>query len=242
VSGRGGAFPVFFCVGPIYYKGVKPMKREMVWKIAALIEVIIASVVIILDLFIPTIVVLGLIIISLLVRKENISILGFKRSDNPLRMFLFILFTVIIWSLLQLSLFMPVTNHLSGTVQDVSAFAGLKGNLGELITFLILTWSLAAFGEEIVYRGYIQRRITDVFGENNLGAIMAIGISSILFGIAHTEQGIVGVIIVSLDAVLFSLLKRKFNNNLWASILAHGLINTIGLVTYYFTGPISGFW
>jgi hypothetical protein len=71
---------------------------------------------------------------------------------------------------------------------------------------------------------------------------LAVGLSSILFGLAHTEQGLIGVTITTLDAVFVSWLKYRYGNNLWASILAHGLSNTIGLITFYFTGPIYGFW
>ena len=137
---------------------------------------------------------------------------------------------------------MPVLNHLTNTTQDISAYENLQGNLGQLLFFLLLTWTLAAFGEEIVYRGYLQRRIGDVLGENSVGILVSIGVSSILFGMAHTEQGVIGVIVTTLDAIFFSALKRKYDNNLWAPILAHGISNTIGLVAFFLVGPITGFW
>jgi membrane protease YdiL (CAAX protease family) len=64
---------------------------------------------------------------------------------------------------MHLALFIPVLNHLTGTTQDLSAFENLKGNFGNLLFFLVLTWTLAAFGEEIVYRGYLQKRMCDLF-------------------------------------------------------------------------------
>jgi len=65
----------------------------------------------------------------------------------------------------------------------------------------VLTWTLAAFGEEMVYRGYFQKRIVDLFGNNQGGIFLSIGISSLVFGFAHTEQGMIGVIITTLDAI-----------------------------------------
>ena len=218
------------------------MNKDTLWKIITAIELIIAAAVIILDLFIPTIIILGIIAISLLIRREKISILGFKKNKQALGMVLTILLFVIIWSLLQLSLFMPILNHLTGATQNLSAFENLKGNLGNLLFFLALTWTLAAFGEEIVYRGYLQRRACDLFGDTRTGIFLAVGLSSILFGLSHTEQGLIGVTITTLDTVFVSWLKYRYGNNLWASILAHGLNNTIGLITFYFTGPIYGFW
>lgn len=30
--------------------------------------------------------------------------------------------------------------------------------------------------------------------------------------------------------------------SLWAAVLAHGLANTIGLVTFFLVGPLYGLW
>jgi membrane protease YdiL (CAAX protease family) len=79
---------------------------------------------------------------------------------------------------------------------------------------LALSWTVAAVGEEIVYRGYIPRRVSDVFGENTTGLLIGIGLSSVLFGLIHTEQGIIGVVLTFLDALFFSFLKWRFRN-LW---------------------------
>lgn len=148
----------------------------------------------------------------------------------------------VVWTFMHLALFMPVLNHFTGTTQDLSAFENLKGNFGNLLFFLVLTWTLAAFGEEIVYRGYLQKRVCDLLENSKVGIFSGVAISSLLFGIAHTEQGIIGVIITFLDAIFFSLLKLKYENNLWASVLAHGFSNTIGLTAFFFVGPMYGFW
>lgn len=137
---------------------------------------------------------------------------------------------------------MPVLNHLTGTTQDLSAFKNLKGNFNQLLFFLVLTWTLAAFGEEIVYRGYLQKRILDLFGDTRTGIILAVGISSLLFGLAHTEQGTIAVGLTFLDATFFSLIKIHYDNNLWAAIFAHGASNTIGLVEFFLFRPVYGLW
>ena len=218
------------------------MNTKKLWKIIAAFEIIAAAVVIILDLFIPTIVILGMIVISLLVRRENIASLGFKKNANGLRMAGMVLLGVMALQLFQIGVTMPILNHLTGTTIDYSGFANLKGNLEQLTLFLVASWTLAAFGEEVVYRGYLQKRLGDLFGTNTIGLILTVGISSLLFGIAHTEQGIIGVVVTTLDALFFSWLKLKHGNNLWAAILAHGFSNSIGLIIFYFTGPIYGLW
>ena len=65
--------------------------------------------------------------------------------------------------------------------------------------------------------------------------------SAVLFGLAHTEQGAIGVALTFLDAVVFSVLRLRYRT-LWASVVAHGANNTIGLVAFYFVGPLHGLW
>ena len=57
----------------------------------------------------------------------------------------------------------------------------------------------------------------------------------------HSEQGLVGVLVVSLDAVAFCLLRLHYGT-VWSPVLAHGLSNTLGLVTFYVVGPLFGLW
>ncbi|HEY7044365.1 MAG TPA: CPBP family intramembrane glutamic endopeptidase, partial [Nocardioidaceae bacterium] len=124
---------------------------------------------------------------------------------------------------------------------DLSGFTELQGNVGMLLALLVLSWTLAAFGEELAYRGYLLTRIRDVVGSGRVGTVSAIAVSSLLFGFAHTEQGIVGAAIVTLDAVAFSVLRYRYKT-LWASVLAHGFNNTLGFVAFFLVGPVHGLW
>lgn len=61
------------------------------------------------------------------------------------------------------------------------------------------------------------------------------------FGLIHTEQGIVGVLVTTIDAVFFSVLRLR-QGTVWAAVLAHGFNNTIGLTAYYLAGPFYAPW
>jgi len=218
------------------------MQRTGWWTWITAAEIALAITAVVLDLFIPTLVILALMAVSLLIRRQRLSSVGFQRTDKPWDMLAFVTAAVVLWSLLQIGLIMPVVNRLTGSEQDVSAFADLQGNTGKLLFLLLMTWTLAALGEEIVYRGYLQQRLLEAARGESFGPVLAVGVTSILFGLAHSEQGLVGVIITALDAVFFSLLKLRFCGNLWAAVLAHGLSNTIGLITYFLVGPITALW
>jgi hypothetical protein len=218
------------------------MNRENLWKIITLIELCAVVATIILDLFIPTLVILGIMIVSLLIRREHIAAMGFKRPQSWLRMAGFAFVSAFFLQLFDVGVVMPILNRLTGKTLDYSGFASLQGNLGQLILFLVLAWTLAALCEELAFRGYLQKRLDDLFGYNLTGILLSAVISSLLFGLIHTEQGVVGVTVTAIDALFYSWLKRKFDNNLWASILAHGFYNSLGMIIFYFTGPIYGLW
>jgi membrane protease YdiL (CAAX protease family) len=136
---------------------------------------------------------------------------------------------------------MPIASHVSGTKTDLSGYRDLQGNIAMLIGLLLLSWTLAAVGEELAYRGYLQTRMRELFGSGRVGLVVAVLTSSLLFGVAHSEQGLVGVLTITLDALAFSVVRYRYKT-LWASVLAHGFNNTIGFVALFFVGPVYGFW
>lgn len=218
------------------------MDNKTFWKIITVIEIVVAAAVVLLDLFLPTLVILGMILVSLLIRREHIRSLGFKRPQSWPRMVVFAFIGVVFLQLFDVGIVLPIMNRLTGTTIDYSGFANLKGNIAQLVPLLVLSWTLAALGEEIAYRGYLQKLLNDLFGSNLPGMLLTVGVSSVLFGLAHTEQGLIGVVVTTGDAVFFSWLKLRFGNNLWAAIFAHGFYNSIGIIVFYFTGPIYGLW
>jgi uncharacterized protein len=164
------------------------------WTVLAVLEIGVVTVLVILDFFIPTLIILLLVAISLAVRKESPSTLGFHHSPGAAQMAATVLGLTALWDLFQIGLTMPILNRVTGERQDLSQFAGLQGNLGSLLIFLALSWTVAAVGEEIVYRGYLPTRTTDICGINTVGILTGVAFSSVLFALAHTEQGTIGVL------------------------------------------------
>jgi hypothetical protein len=218
------------------------MKTEAIWKIIALVEIAAIVSAVLLDLFIPTLVILGLMVVSLLIRRQSIAVMGFKRPQSWAGIAGVALVSALLLQLFDAGVVMPILNRLTGTTIDYSGFASLQGNPGQLLLLLALSWTLAAVGEEMAYRGYLQKALNDLLGDSLAGLLLTVVISSLVFGLAHLEQGLIGVVVTTGDALVFSWLKHKFNNNLWAAILAHGFYNTIGVTIFYFTGPIYGLW
>jgi uncharacterized protein len=208
--------------------------------VVLLIEVAAASAAVVLDLAIPTFVLLAMMGLSLWLRHDGFRSLGLRPVATPHLIRTMFVFAAV-WSLVQLSLVMPAANHLSGAQTDLSDFDDLEGNVGLLLGLLALSWTLAAVGEELAYRGYMQTRMHELFGPSRGGAALAVLASSMLFGMAHSEQGLIGVLAITLDAIAFSMVRMRYGT-LWAPVLAHGFNNTLGFVAFFFVGPIHGFW
>jgi membrane protease YdiL (CAAX protease family) len=204
------------------------------------LEVLAATAVVLDDLLIPSLVLAGMAVPSLLVRRQGVQSIGLRRVPAwPLAGRMLVFATV--WSLVQLGLTMPLANHLSGTRQDLSGFADIEGDLALLGVFVVLSWTLAAFVEELAFRGYLQTRLRQLLGTGRASIVTAVLVSSLLFGILHSEQGLIGVLVVTLDGVAFSVVRYRCHT-VWASVLAHGFNNTIGFVAFYFVGPLYGLW
>lgn len=211
------------------------------WRWLAAVEAGAVAVAVLADWAIPAAVVVVLAALSLLLRRRGPSSLGFHRVSRPWRLVAQMAVFAVGWTLLNVAVLIPVTNHLSGTRQDVSAFADLEGNLGLLALYLSASWVLAAFCEEVAFRGYLLTRLTDVLGPGWLRQLTGVIGSSVLFGLLHTEQGVVGVVAAGLAGAVFCVLRQRCRT-LWAPILAHGFDDTIGFTWFYFFGPFYGLW
>jgi membrane protease YdiL (CAAX protease family) len=193
------------------------------------------------DWLVPAVVLVGMAGVSLLLRRQGPRALGFHRPAHPVRLVAQMVVFAVAWTLFDVAVLIPVTNHLSGTKQDVSAFADLEGNVGLLAVYLAASWVLAALCEETAFRGYLLTRLTDVLGPGRLQVVLAVLASSVLFGLLHTEQGPVGVVAATLAGAVFSVLRFRCGT-LWAPVLAHGFDDTLGFTWFFFFGPFYGLW
>jgi len=130
-------------------------------------------------------------------------------------------------------LMVPAAVGLTDTPLDLSAL-GEPGDTRALTRWMTQAWSLAAFGEEMVFRGYLISRITDLVGNTRIGLAIALTASSVAFGVAHAYQGPAGVIATGTIGCLMGVLYLYGGRNLWTVILCHAMVDTVGLLAIYF--------
>ncbi len=102
------------------------------------------------------------------------------------------------------------------------------------IALAVMAAVVAPVVEELFFRGLALRAI-----ERRLGAVAGVIGSSVVFGLLHLQAGSaagVGSLIITIGVfgVVFALLTR-WQGRLGPAIVAHGTINTIGVVAYLAT-------
>jgi membrane protease YdiL (CAAX protease family) len=127
----------------------------------------------------------------------------------------------------------PLLTKLFNQGPDLHQFQRLIGNAKLLILGIVLSWVLAAFGEEAVYRGYLTNRVAEIFGASKNAWIVAALLVILLFGFAHFHQGPTGVTENIIDGAILAALYFGTGRNLWAPIIAHGIQDTVDVLLIY---------
>lgn len=110
--------------------------------------------------------------------------------------------------------------------------APFVGNLGLMLFLLPFMW-LAVIGEEVLFRGFLMNYIAGVIGNTSKGWIVAIIISSIIFGLGHFWKGPGGMLSSGIAALVFGSAFYLSRKNLWPCIVAHIAGNTLGFISIY---------
>lgn len=109
----------------------------------------------------------------------------------------------------------------------------MKGDIIKLIIGLAVSWSTAAFFEELLFRGYFMSRLIDAVGEGMWAKIIVVIISAAVFGFVHAYQGLHGAIGAGVfgiyQASVFFIDKKRVT----IPIVAHGAFDTIGFTMLY---------
>lgn len=168
-------------------------------------------------------------------KKDCFKSLGFQRKRINAKSLLVIapLFGTALF-LFYYYIMVPSVTHLTGQPMDFSAFETYTGNLPATMILLVFIWVSAAFGEEIVFRGYLMRQFTKFFGSSKISLVVNILIFGFVFGWIHAYQGISGQILTGILGMLYAIIFHIRKDDLWFNIAAHGFFDTTALVFIYY--------
>jgi len=181
-------------------------------------------------------IVLAVFLFILWLMKSTWSELGLQKPKSWKRVLL-LSFGLMIASVIVVNLLTPLIVQLFGIKEELnlSKFSELKGNELRLLRGLVIAWTTAAFGEELIWRGFVMKKMALLLGDNRISWIIALLFSSLFFGLIHSYQGPVGMIQTGLAGLIlgtiFILNGRK---SLWVNIFMHGMTNTLSYILIYF--------
>ena len=171
--------------------------------------------------------------LSLWLRQSGWREIGMGRPASWRRTILLGTGIAVAWHILDFAVVVPLLRRVTGESLDLSEFSSLRGNLPELLYWVALSWMLAAFGEEMVYRGYILNRLADLFGRSRAGWALSLTIMGLLFGVGHIYLGTLGLVLNTVDGIVLGVLYLASGRNLWLTVIQHGVANTIGFILIF---------
>jgi membrane protease YdiL (CAAX protease family) len=176
----------------------------------------------------------GLGLISVRLRDGSWTAMGLRWPVSWRRTVLFALGAAMLRILLGGLVIDPLTAHFWPPAAAPSGTAQIMGHWMVALRWLLVVWTFAAFGEEIGYRGYLVTRAADVGNRSTFSYWAGVVVVSILFGYGHYYKGPSGIVDSGMAGVVLGAAYILSKRNLWVCILAHGFIDTFGVICALF--------
>lgn len=176
---------------------------------------------------------LAYILLFLWAKRWEWSLIGLSKPKSWKKLWFQALIISILLIIFVDIIFTPILEIVFGAQPDISSFDGIRGNFLKYVIFIVIMWIVAAFGEEIVYRGLLVQRLGVLFGNTNAAFWVAVLCSSVLFGLGHEYQGVSGMFSTGIAGFIFGAIYLKSKNRLWLTILTHGVYDAILITLMY---------
>lgn len=181
---------------------------------------------------VPILFVLGL--VSIRLRNGGWSAMGLKRPASWIRIVLIALAAAVLRIILGDLVIEPLAAHFWPPIIAPAGADAITGNIKMAAVTLLLVWTWAAFGEEIGYRGYLLTRAAEIGGRTTAAYWIGIVVVAVLFGYGHYYKGPAGIVDSGVAGLILGAAYLLSGRNLWSSILAHGFIDTVGVIVLFF--------
>ncbi len=177
----------------------------------------------------------GFLLIALFlgVRQGSFAEIGFKRPESWPKTLLLGLGLGVVLQLAFSALIDPVAEKLTGSAVDISMLDPMRGSLVNFLIMLVVGWVIGGFLEEMLFRGYLLKRLEIVFGDGLLSVALAILLPAVAFGCAHSYQGPAGMLSTGLMGLILGVIFVLNGYNLWLPILVHGFVDMVGLTLIF---------
>jgi membrane protease YdiL (CAAX protease family) len=103
-----------------------------------------------------------------------------------------------------------------------------------LLGWIVISWTTAGFGEEIIWRGFFMKQIARLFDEQKRSSwVIGLVLTSVGFGLVHYHQGPGGMLGTGFVGLVYGIVYLLSGRNLWVTIIAHGLTGTSSFILLY---------
>jgi len=169
-------------------------------------------------------------------QKVSFADIGLKKPKSWIKtLAIGIGFAIAILALFLLFINPIIQEFLPIEEKNIDRFVALKGNLPLFLVGITSAVLTAGFGEEIIWRGYIMKHLAGIFGGRRSSWVIALLLTSVLFGCLHFYQGIVGIVQTGLTGFLLgAIFILNGKKSLWINIITHSVIDIISLTAIYF--------
>ncbi len=97
--------------------------------------------------------------------------------------------------------------------------------------FVLTNLALTCVVEEVFFRGLLQRQFSRYFSTYKFGALAALLLASLLFGVAHIAAGLAYASLAALAGLAYGTIYWRYRS-LHAAILCHWLVNVIHIAGF----------
>jgi membrane protease YdiL (CAAX protease family) len=119
---------------------------------------------------------------------------------------------------------------------DMSRYDYIRGDALAASAMALLLPLTAAIPEEIVYRGFLMRQFTRLYGDGHTGTTLAVLSQALVFGSVHFQWGLGGVVMATIMGLVWGVAYLLCGRNLSIVILAHSAAH-IALVLQLYSAP-----
>lgn len=180
---------------------------------------------------------ISILLMVFILRYQKVSLvdIGLKKPKSWVKTFgIGIALAIAILALFLLVINPMIQEFVPIEEKNIDRFVALKGNVPLFLVGIISAIITAGFGEEIIWRGYILKHLATMFGGRRGAWIIALLVTSILFGLLHFYQGVVGIVQTGITGFLLgTIFMLNGKKSLWVNIIAHSVIDIISLTAIY---------
>jgi membrane protease YdiL (CAAX protease family) len=112
----------------------------------------------------------------------------------------------------------------------IDRFAGVQGSIHRTTGAIVGVWIVSALGEELIFRGYVLNVLVEVLPGGIFGLVAAVVLSSAVFGVTHIHRGRRAVVASTAAGVAYAIVYLVSGKLLWATIVAHGTIDSVAVL------------